>query len=403
VSELDQRIYGTGPRLAASNDEPLILKPARLPDPTKIAPRQWLLGTMLLRGFVTVLVAPGGTGKSIFAMTAALSLASGTKLLGQYVFERVNVAVINEDPIEELERRLAAIMIKHNVENDDVTGRYFLNSMDDRGILMAARSPDGFEVVHPDETALIKQIEQNKIGLLVVDPYAESHTLEENSNPDMIKAAAAWRRVARKTGCAIMLVHHVRKGAGDAGIDSARGAKGLTDSARVGLLMSPMSEDEAKALGVSSEHRFQHVRLDDGKLNLSPRVDKAKWFKLEQVQLNNGTSVHPNGDNVAAMVPWEPPSVFGQVTDEQVNLILDRIAAGYMPGILYTHSKRHPAIRWAGRAVLEIVDVSEEQAALMVSAWFKSGLLYETKFDHPETRKEVSGVLVLNSKRPGSC
>jgi hypothetical protein len=383
-----------------SKPVPLILRPARLPDPTTIPPRRWLLGTQLLRSFVTVLVAPGGTGKSIYAMTAALSLATGQKLIGLHVWERVNVAVINEDPLDELERRLAALLIRHRVSNEEVSSRYFLNSMDDRVVRMAARGPDGFTVVHPDEDALVEQIKANSIGLLVIDPFAESHTLEENSNPDMIKAAAAWRRVARLTGAAIMLVHHVRKGAGEGGIDAARGAKGLTDSARVGLLMQAMTEDEADKLNLPKKDRHQFIRVDDGKVNLSPRLDEARWYQLSQVDLKNATEQYPHGDKVAALVPWEPPKLFSTTTPDQINEVLDIIDRGPESGVLYGGTSRGGSARWAGNPIKQVCDVSDKQAQAMLDAWVASGLLYLHEFKHPATRKLVPGLKVDNSKRP---
>ena len=399
MSDLDDRVYGAG-HLKVAVTMPLVLRPAPLPDPATIPPRPWLLGTQLLRGFLTVLVAPGGTGKSIYAMTAGLSLATGQNLLDLHVWERVNAAVINEDPDDELNRRLAAIMIRHKIDETEVEGRYFLNSMDDQQVVMASKGPDGFSVIHPSEAALLEQITTNKIGCLVVDPYAESHTLEENSNPDMIAAAAAWRRVARKTNCSIMLVHHVRKGASDGSIEAARGAKGLTDSARVGLVMQAMTEKEAESLGVAKEERWNHVRVDDAKVNLSPRMDKARWFKLDTVELHNSSEMYPNGDKIAAMVPWSPPKLFADVSIEQVNAVMDRIAAGYQPGILFSATRRGGSVRWAGVAVREHIDADDEQAVLMIAAWLKSGLLYETKFNHPTARREMSGLAVLDEKRP---
>ena len=286
---------------------PLKLLPARLPDPATIRPRPWLYGTQLLRGFVTVLVAPGGTGKSTYAMVVAAALASGRKLLGEHVFACVRTAILNlEDPMDEMERRLAAIMLRYELSRDDLEGRIFLHSGEDRAVIMAQLGDDGFSVVHPDEEALTKEIRTNGIGLLIVDPYAESHTLEENNNPQMIQAAAAWRRIARATNCAVLLIHHVRKGA-VMDIESARGAKGLTDSARVGLLLSTMGEDDAGALNIPVAERSRYVRLDDAKSNMAPKATKARWFRLEKEELGNGTPDYPNGDKVATMVPWGSP------------------------------------------------------------------------------------------------
>lgn len=381
-------------------EKALVLRPAKLPDPAKIPPRQWLYGTQLLRGFVTVLVAPGGTGKSAYAMAVAVALAAGEPLLNEHIFARVNCAVLNlEDPMDELDRRLAALTIRHKVDETDLADRLFLHSGEDRAVTMAAMGDDGFQVVHPDEEALVAEIKAHDIGVIIVDPFAESHTLEENSNPHMVAAAAAWRRVARATDCAVMLVHHVRKGA-VTDIDSARGAKGLTDSARVGLLLSPMTEDEGEMIGIPAEERWQYVRLDNAKANMAPRASKAKWFRLDQVELHNGTDAYPNGDRVAAVVGWEPPNSLSAQPVSTLNAALDRIAEGPSPGVLYGKTRRGGSDRWAGTVLFEMCEFNDKQAANVIATWLKTGLLYEETFRDPRNRKETSGLRVNDSKRP---
>ena len=51
---------------------PLRATRARLPDPSSIPPRPWLYGTYLMRGFVSLLVSPGGVGKSQLGMMLAV-------------------------------------------------------------------------------------------------------------------------------------------------------------------------------------------------------------------------------------------------------------------------------------------------------------------------------------------
>jgi hypothetical protein len=382
---------------------PLKLLPARLPDPTTIRPRPWLYGTQLLRGFVTVLVAPGGTGKSTYAMVVAAALASGRRLLGEHVFASVRTAILNlEDPMEELERRLAAIMLRYGISRDDLDGRIFLHSGEDRAVHIAALGEDGFSVVHPDEEALIKEIRTNGIGLLIVDPYAESHTLEENNNPQMIQAAAAWRRIARATNCAVMLIHHVRKGA-VMDIESARGAKGLTDSARVGLLLSTMGEADAELLNIAPEQRSQYVRLDDAKSNMAPKATKARWFQLDKEDLHNGNADYPSGDKVATMIPWEAPNVWAETTTIGLNEVLDTIAKGPEPGVLFNATRRGGSTRWAGQVIVRMLGLTESAAQQMIVEWIKNGTLVEVEYHNPTLRRSVSGVRVVDVKRPGTA
>lgn len=376
---------------------PLVLHPARLPDPRDINPRRWLYGTQLVRGFVTVLVAPGGTGKSSYAMGVGVACASGHDILGEKIFERVNTAIINlEDPMDELERRLAALMIQHKVCRTDLDGRLFLDDSEGRSLTMAAVGDDGYTIIHPDEAAMIEQVKVNNIGLIICDPFAESHSLEENNNPQMVKAAAAWRRVARATDAAILLVHHVRKGEAS-GIDAARGAKALTDSSRVGLLLSPMTKEDGDLFGVAEENRWQYVRLDDAKRNMAP-AGKARWFQLAQQALGNGKGLYPNGDNVAAVAIWSPPVVDVKLTNIQLNEALDIIATP-PAGWLYSPTRAgRDNSRWAGQVLVDL-GMGEKQANHLVGEWLKSGLLYREAFkdEHRNTR---TGVRVNDGKRP---
>lgn len=382
------------------SDAKLVLRPATLPNPGKIPPRQWLYGTQLMRGVVSVLVAPGGTGKSVYAMAVAAAVASGRPILGDHIFARANVAVLNlEEPMDELDRRLAAVCIRHRICETEILDRLYLNSGDDRPLTMAAIGGDGFEVVSPDEEALVAEIKAHDIGLIIVDPFAESHTLEENSNPHMIAAAAAWRRIARATNCAVLLVHHVRKGAMD-GIDAARGAKGLTDSARVGMLLTPMSEEESEELGIAPEQRWQYVRLDNPKVNMSPRGGVATWFKLDQVELGNKTTEYPRGDRVGAVIRWEPVNPLSQQAPADLNRVLDAIADGPTKGSLYSSSKRGGSKRWAGDVLHDLLGMNDKQASTVIATWLKSGLLVETEYHDPDARRTMRGVRIENAKRP---
>jgi hypothetical protein len=390
-------------RASQSGNGKLTLRPARMPDPQTIPPRQWLYGTQLIRGFVSVLVAPGGTGKSAYAMTVATAVASRRAFLSDHIFSDTHVAVINlDDPMDELERRLAAIMLAHSIHRADLDGRLFLEDCDGHGLTLAAPAKDGngFYVANPDEKALTDLIREHNVGLVVCDPFAESHTLEENSNPQMVAAAAVWRRIARATNCAVLLVHHVRKG-DVSSIDAARGAKALTDSARVGLLMTTMSAQEADEFGIQDEDRLSYVRLDDAKRNMALAA-KARWFHLRPVRLGNTFDpTYPHGDSVGAIVPWLPPdNELDTAPNNELNTVLDAIKAGPEPGVLYTRSRRGDSNRWCGQLLCDAFQVQEKQAAKMVSAWFRSGLLFETQYYHPRWRRPTKGVSVSDTQRP---
>ena len=389
------------PERGAEAEAPLRAAPARLPDPAAIPPRAWLYGTRLISGFVSVLAAPGGVGKSALALAQAVAVASGRGFLGEQVHRRTGAWVLNlEDPLDELDRRVAAILRLHALPAEAVAGRLFLHSGRTRRLSMAA-SLDG-QIVHPDRDAVAAQAVAAGIGLIVVDPFVKSHALDENSNGQMDAAATAWAEVAERSGAAVLLVHHTRKlAAGGADVEATRGAKSLTDAARSAALLVPMTAEEAERLGVPEATRWRHVRLDDAKANLAPRAESARWFRLETVALGNGTADYPGGDSVAAVTAWRPPSAFAALDTPSCNAALDRIAAGPGEGAAWSaHRTGRGAERWAGRVLIDEFGLDEGAAARVVGAWLKSGLLVEQPYRDAAQRKTRLGVRVNDALRP---
>ena len=377
---------------------PLWAMPARLTDPTKIPPREWLYGTRLIRRFVTVTVAPGGTGKSMYAIGVGMCLATGKSFLRDTVFKQVNSWIMNlEDPMEELDRRVAAMMIRHNITREELEGRFFLHSGRDRRLTVAQLTDYG-EITYPDKDAVIAAAQAAQIGHIVVDPFVKSHGLEENSNPHMDAAATAWAEIGQATGAAIDLIHHTRKGA-VTDVDAARGGKALTDASRVSQTMAVMSPEEAEKLGVPDTKRWQYVRLDDAKANMAPRATDARWFQLEMIQLHNGTEEYPNGDNVASIAPWDPPAPFDGLTWPMISQILARIERGPSPGEMWTLTRRGRSNdRWAGNAFTGITDKSDGQKQSILSKWHDAGVLVEVEYKSPATRKLTAGLEVTTAK-----
>jgi hypothetical protein len=218
----------------------------------------------------------------------------------------------------------------------------------------------------------------------VVDPFVKSHRLEENRNEQIDFAAALWSRVADAAGCAVLLVHHFRKGgiAGDA--DAFRGASALVDAARAAVTLSVMSEREAEGFKVPPEERRFHVRADNAKLNLAPPPDRAVWLRLRSVDL-------PNGDRVQAVVRWEPPTAWEGLSGTALLDVLREIDAAPADDLWCT--RKQAGERWAGKLLERLGDRSEQQATGILQAWEKSGLLLKVPFSN-KNRKERQGYRV---------
>ena len=52
-----------------------------------------------------------------------------------------------------------------------------------------------------------------------------------------------------------------------------------------------MSSEEAEAFGVVEEERKLYLRVDNAKVNITPPMRKAQWFRLIGVPLGNATAL----------------------------------------------------------------------------------------------------------------
>jgi hypothetical protein len=265
--------------------------------------RRWLLGGSLLRGNLTLKIAPPGVGKSTLGIEQAVATVTGRPITDQEVHEQTKVWIYNnEDDADELKRRLAAVLQHWDIPLDDVRGRLALNSGADRPLLVAKVDRAGAVIRMPDVDACIEHIRAHQIGAFIVDPFVETHEVTENSNEQIKAVAVMFREIARAGNCAVMLVHHTAKppqgsSDGHAGnLNTSRGASALAGVARIVQTLFSMSARDAEQHGVDDDERHLFVRLDDAKANLGLISGRARWFRRVGVTI-------ANGDEVGVLVP----------------------------------------------------------------------------------------------------
>jgi hypothetical protein len=271
--------------------------------------RRWMLGGTLLRGNVTVVVAPPGVGKSTLGIEQAVAVVTGREITGQTVHEQSKVWIYNnEDDGDELRRRLAAVLQHWDIPFTEVKGRLALNSGADRPLLLARLDRTGNVIRLPDVDACIAHIREAGIGVFIVDPFVETHEVNENANDQIKTVAAMFREIARKADCAVMLVHHTAKppqgtSDGHAGnMNTARGASALAGVARVVQTLFAMSARDAETHGIGDDDRHFYIRLDDAKANLSLITSQARWFRRIGITI-------ANDDEVGVLEPEELGSI----------------------------------------------------------------------------------------------
>lgn len=273
-------------------------------DPAALRPRRWIVPEILARGFVAGLTSPGGMGKTSYTLALLASVASGcSDPIGQKVIERTSCWFwCQEDDLEELHRRLVAVMQVHGMDFADFVkdGKPMLHmdSGTEKPLLLAHRRSDG-KLTHTKQVdQIIRHIREQEIGVFVFDPLVEFHEANENDNAEMKTVIAAARRIAIEADCAVLAVAHTRKpteanSEGFVGtLDSTRGASSQAFAMRLGCTLFTMSEKDAKRYGVSDSDRRLYARLDTGaKANLTLPAERPQWFKRESVTIANGEAV----------------------------------------------------------------------------------------------------------------
>ncbi|MNB80018.1 Regulatory protein RepA [compost metagenome] len=199
-----------------------------------------------LAGTVGALVAPGATGKSFWALQAAMAVAChvpGGDLLGLNPTQNGRVYYIaGEDPELALTQRLYSMSSHLGIEARESIAKH---------LVIDSVMGTQLNLINDDQRkTLIEKCRGAR--LLVIDTLSRVHQLDENSNADMSRLIAAFEDISKATGAAVLFLHHankmsIREGQGDHQ-HAARGASSLIDNSRWCAYMSKMTEDESKRL-----------------------------------------------------------------------------------------------------------------------------------------------------------
>lgn len=292
----------------------------------QIPRRQWVIYGFAAIGYLTVVVAPPGAGKTTFILQLLASAATGRgEIAGVKVVMRCAAALWNnEDDLEEMRRRLLAIRKQFKIDWRELSieGRpaLYLDSGSVRRLVVAARVDGKVSIRGVDE--LVTAVIAAGVKLVAIDPFVETHELDENDNVEMAMVARIFADIARRAGCAVVLVHHTRKlpsGSSDShagNLDSGRGASSLMGVARFAFTLYGLSQKDAKRWGVAEEERHLFVRLDGAKANLALVTGKPTMLKR--------LSVDVNGESVGVLAPVDLRERF--VSSEDAAMLRDIVS-----------------------------------------------------------------------------
>lgn len=218
-----------------------------------------------------VLYGPSGCGKSFVALDLCFAIALGCDWNGLKVKEPAPVLYVGLEGARGLRNRIVAALNQHGDP-----GKYFGRMVEPSLLIKGKDGDNGVEEIHKTAIALSEAADAD-CKLIVIDTLARAIAGDdENSAADMsnfVERRAS--EIARRTGAAVLVVHH-------SGKDAARGMRG--SNALFGASDLVIQIDEDRTLN------FEKVK--DGE------AGKRISFELDPVEL----ATDEDGDTITTCV-----------------------------------------------------------------------------------------------------
>ena len=387
----DIRIDGTVPPIA---------KPFRADSLLNIPPRRFVQDKLFQRGQVTCLAGSGGAGKSTFTLISKVAQVTGTNLLGFKVYEPGPCWYIHgEDDTVEVMRRLKAICSHFNIDPAALENKLWLSCVDDTPFALLETDGDGTFAIDSIVDDIIKTIERHKFLITTLDPWGDFFGGRENDTESMRLGGTTLNRIARQTDSAVVVLHHVRKGANGADVDAIRGGKSFTDKLRNNLMLVPMTDADGDLLGVEKNETAHFLSLVSVKANYVPPATDGHWFQRQSVNLHNSDGLYPD-DMLGVLAPHTFEAAFEKLTTGTIREILDAVDA--RPENDLFSQRMQERERWLGTEIMRIAGKSKGHAKTIIRGWLDSGLLREVEFQNSNWKLR-KGVKSDRTKMPGGA
>lgn len=242
--------------------------------------RRWLLNDFLPLGVVGMIVAPGGTGKSMFSLQLGASLACGEPLANFWKVgeQGSSLLLFAEEDVTELHRRVNNIATQIFQQSATATellkAHLFVKSMVGLDTLMTRSAPGKDTEATEFADRLIMSAKQiPDLKLILIDPASRFRGGVENSAEDTTRFVQQLERVSQATGATVLVLHHVNKGssqAEEASSNASRGSSALTDGVRWQMNLAKPNSKEAKTLGINGDMRHRRLIAAVTKNNYGP-------------------------------------------------------------------------------------------------------------------------------------
>ena len=164
---------------------------------------RWLVQGLWSEQAVGIVGGAPKCGKSLCALSLAVSVASGAPCLGRYQPAQTGRVLLYaaEDPLELVRDRLASICRATDQQLSELE-------------IFVITAPSLRLDDDDDRTRLSETVEEIRPRLLVLDPFVRLHSGDENAVSEVAPMLDFLRGLQRRFACSVLLVHHARKAAG---------------------------------------------------------------------------------------------------------------------------------------------------------------------------------------------
>jgi len=273
---------------------------------------EYLLDRLLPKGALVMLQGQPKSGKSVFTLFLAMQLSLKEWRAGLFEPPKKACKVLI------LEYEDAAILVAKRLS------RYLVGTghgpKDFPANLLFSDFPE-FYIDNPRHTeAMISYILENQVDLLIIDTLSHVHRADdENKSSDMKPAMAALKKITKKTGATVLVLHHVAKGSSERNIsEKGRGSSIIPGAAdviidwgdRKGTNITPVSI--ASKFGDSQEFKVQYIPMTDGSVEWQIDTESAQqsprrnWRAEVLDEIKKRTLENPQGFPLSKMIDEMP-------------------------------------------------------------------------------------------------
>lgn len=163
--------------------------------------RRWLVEGLWGREAVGIIGGEPKCCKSFLALQLATAVASGTPCLGRFAVKQPGRVLLYaaEDALHVVRERLGGLCERQGLSLAELN-------------LWVITAPQLRLDLKDDRQQLAATVDQLKPTLMILDPFVRLHRVDENVSAAVAPLLDFLRRIQRRFGCAIAVVHHSRKG-----------------------------------------------------------------------------------------------------------------------------------------------------------------------------------------------